>query len=123
MTAATNAGLMYINIKNTIFFFTLSALNYLKFKSPTAQHTIPRVGMVGTILPPIFLLISLCLPPSDNKFIVFPTLAADLSMVIVEAQAANFGAYPFWLYSYRHFIRFFDWIILFGTYRALSNLQ
>lgn len=114
---------MYINMKNIVFYFCLSALNILKYKSPTAKHTVPRVGMVGLLLPPFLALTALCLPPSDNSYIVLPTLIADISMMVVEMQATNFGAYPFWLYSYRHFIRFFDWIILFGTFFALRNLQ
>jgi hypothetical protein len=44
-------------------------------------------------------------------------------MLVIEAQVANFGTYPFWLYSYRHFIRFFDWIIIFSTFFAYWRLE
>jgi hypothetical protein len=98
-------------------------LNKFKFNAPTAKHTLPRVGVLGTFISPILVLISLCLPPSDNKYSVFPTFMADASMLVVEAQVANYGIYPFWLYSYRHYIRFFDWLIIGATFFALHNLQ
>ena len=81
--AAANAGINYINVKNLVFFACLSALNKFKFNSPTAKHTLPRVGVFGTLAPPILALIALCLPPSDNKYSVFPTFIADSSMLVV----------------------------------------
>lgn len=44
-------------------------------------------------------------------------------MLVIEAQVANFGIYPFWLYSYRHFIRFFDWIIIISIFFAYGKLE
>ena len=83
----------------------------------------PKVGVFGTVAPPILALISLCLPPSDNKYSVLPTFIADISMLVVETQVTNYGLYPFWLYSYRHFSRFFDWMVIGATFFALRNLQ
>lgn len=98
-------------------------LQRLRFNSPTAKHTMPKLSMLGTFIPPVLSLLALALPSSDNKFIVFPTFVADLATLTVEAQAANFGFYPFWLYSYRHYIRFFDLVIIISTFFALRNMQ
>lgn len=121
-TVSANAGLSYINIKNAIFFGCLTALNRLRFSSPTAKNTLPKMGLFGALLPPLAALISLCLPTSDSKYIVFPTLISDILMLTVEVQASNYGTYPFWLYSYRHYARFFDWLIIISTFIALRNL-
>lgn len=120
---SANAGLNYINAKNLLFFSCLSLLQKFKFNSPSAKHTLPRLGMFGMLAPPLLSTLALCLPPSDNKLIVLPTFLSDISMLVVEAQAANFGLYPFWLYSYRHYIRFLDWIIIGSTFFALRNLK
>lgn len=122
-TVAANAGLNYINIKNIIFFGCLTALTKLKFKSPTAKNTVPKMGLFGVLLPPLSAFITLCLPTSDSKYIVIPTFISDILMSIVEVQASNYGTVPFWLYSYRHFARLFDIIIIISTFFALRNLQ
>lgn len=122
-SSSANAGLAYINLKNILFFSCLSMLHKFKFNSPSAKHTLPRLGMFGVWGPSALSLLALCLPSSDNKWIVLPTFLADISTLIVETQAANFGMYPFWLYSYRHYIRFFDWIIIGSTFFALRNLK
>ena len=122
-TVAANAGLSYINIKNVIFYGCLTALTKLKFSSPTAKNTIPKMGLFGAILPPLTALITLCLPTSDSKYIVIPTFISDVLMLTVELQASSYGTYPFWLYSYRHYARFFDWLIIISTFFALRNLQ
>lgn len=105
-----------------MFFSCIMMLQRLRFNSPTAKHTMPRLSLLGTFIPPVLSLIALALPSSDSKFIVFPTFVADLGTLVVEAQAANFGFYPFWLYSYRHYIRFFELAIIVATYFALRNL-
>lgn len=110
-------------MKNFIFFACISILQKFKFNVPTAKHTLPRLGIFGTLAPPLLSLIALYLPKSDNKYIVFPTLLADISTLVIEAQAANYGLYPFWLYSYRHYIRFLDWIVVGATFFALKNFQ
>jgi hypothetical protein len=122
-SVSVSGGLSYINIKNLVFFACISMLQKFKFNSPTSKHTLPKVGLIGTMIPPILSLLSLCLPHSDSKWIVFPTLMADLSISFIEAQSASFGIYPFWLFSYRHYIRFFDWLIIIMTFMALWNLQ
>jgi hypothetical protein len=121
-SVSASAGLNYINIKNLVFFACISMLSKFKFNSPTAKHTLPRIGIIGTIVPPILSLLGLCLPNSDSKWIVLPTFLADVSMSLVEAQYTNYGIYPFWLFSYRHYIRFFDWLIIIATFMALWNL-
>jgi hypothetical protein len=122
-SVSVSAGLSYISIKNLVFFACISMLQKFKFSCPSAKHTLPRMGIVGTVVPPILSLLALSLPNSDNKWIVLPTLFADLSMSIVEAQTANYGIYPFWLFSYRHYIRLFDWLIICATFMALWSLQ
>lgn len=82
-TVSANAGLIYINIKNVIFFGCLTALNKFKFRSPTAKNTLPKIGFFGALLVPLTSLISLGLPTSDSKYIVFPTLISDILMLIV----------------------------------------
>ena len=62
------------------------------------------------------------LPPIDSKYAVLPAIMTDITTMAVEAQLANEGALPFWYYSFRHYIRFFDLIVLIMVFVAMKRM-
>ncbi len=63
------------------------------------------------------------LPPSDSKHIVWPAFLTDVFTMTFEVQITNQGILPFWFYSYRHFIRFFDCMIFVVVYQSLKKYK
>ena len=110
-------------MKNIMVYSCIFALTKLKYFSPTAKYTLPNRGLLGRVAPLAFSMIALLLPPSDSKYIVFPTFLADVGTLMLEAQMTNYGVYPFWMYSFRHYARFFDWITLGIVFFALHNYR
>ena len=99
-------------------------LDRMGYRSASSKFTVEKVSLKKwKYLSLGISMAALMLPPSDNKYIVFGTFAGDFLCMMVEAQLANFGIFPFWFYSYRHYIRFFDWISLGINFIALKNLR
>ncbi len=113
----------YFYLKNFIFYGASMMLYKMNFRNPSSKFTLERLPVKLTLVPLILGFIGIMLPPCDSKHIVWPALLTDVFTMAFEVQLTNQGILPFWFYSYRHYIRFFDLIILVIVYQSLKKYK
>ncbi len=119
----THSSVKYFYLKNFIFYGTSMILYKMNFRNPSSKFTLERVSVKLQYIPLILGFLGIMFPPSDSKHIIWPAFMTDIFTMAFEVQLTNQGILPFWFYSYRHYIRFFDLIIMVIVYQSLKKYK
>ena len=116
-------SIKYFYLKNFIFYGASMILFKMNFRNPSSKYTLERLPPKFQYVPLILGFLGIMLPPSDSKHVVWPAFFTDIFTMAFEVQITNQGIIPFWFYSYRHFIRFFDMMIFVIVYQSLKKYR
>lgn len=120
---SSHNSVKYFYLKNFIFYGTSMILYKMNFRNPSSKFTLERLPVKLPYVALILGFLGIMLPPSDSKHIIWPALLTDIFTMAFQVQLTNQGILPFWFYSYRHYIRFFDLIIFVIVYQSLKKYK
>ena len=95
----------------------------MNFRNPTKKYAYESKNIKFKYWPLVLGFVGMLLPPTDTKHIIWPALVTDVFTMIPELLITNCAATPFWFYSFRHFIRFFDYLCFGAIYFSLKNYK
>lgn len=96
----------YVNIFTAAVYFGLEAVRY---SDRRAKHhwKSPRQTYVFALIPLVLSFGSLSFTDSIHKYMILPTLASDVSMLLVESVLTNQNLIPYWVFDFKYRIHFF----------------
>ncbi len=122
-TDSANRAIKYYYFRNLVMYSCVLALYQSRYFNPSSKFTVPRMPVKMIMAPLLLSLIGMALPPSDSKHMVWGVLVTDILTMVKEVEITNQAIIPFWLYSFKHYIRFFDWLTLIILFFALKRHQ